>query len=154
MSVFRSHIGYPFERERPGRAYEGAKVESVEFKDGLRRLQRAVVAFQRSDGRTDRFCMEVVSRPLYLQGGGYWTGFDDGLGRGIYRGEDQVEGDVWDVSHPTKVLDQDGQPIPQKQGAWAETFARFENLDDPAETGLGLLECVIAGPYPGTEEPD
>ena len=50
MSPFRSHIGYPFETNRAGRAYQGAKVESVEFKDGLRRLQRAVVAFQRSDG--------------------------------------------------------------------------------------------------------
>jgi hypothetical protein len=52
------------------------------------------------------------------------------------------------------VLDAAGKPIPQKQGAWAETFARFENLDDPEEKGLGLLECVVAGPYPGIEEPE
>jgi hypothetical protein len=154
MSVFKSHIGYPFESDRSGRFYESAMVESAEFKDGLRRLERAVVSFRRSDGRSDRFAMEVVSRPLYMQGGGYWGGFDDGLGRGIYRGEDHVEGEVWDVSHATVVRDQDGQPIPQKQGAWAETFARFENLDDPEEKGLGLLECVIAGPYPGIEEAD
>ena len=76
------------------RSYQGATVESVEFEDGMRRLERAVVAFQRSDGRGDRFAMEVVSRPLYMQGGGYWGGFDDGLGRGIYRGEDHVEGEV------------------------------------------------------------
>jgi hypothetical protein len=154
MSPFKTHIGYPIETEKPGRAYQSAKVESAEFKDGLRRLERAVIAFQRYDGRTDRFSMEVVSQPLYMQGGGYWSGFDDGLGRGIYRGEDHVEGEVWDVSHPTRVRDLDGTEIAQKQGAWAETFARFVNLDDPEETGLGLLECVIAGPYPGIEEPD
>jgi hypothetical protein len=154
ISPFKSHIGYPFESDRAGRAYKSAQVESAEFKDGLRRLERAVVAFERYDGRSDRFSMEVVSKPLYMQGGGYWQGFEDGLGRGIYRGEDHVEGEIWDVSHPTKVLDLKGQPIPQKQGAWAETFARFENLDDPEEKGLGLLECVVGGPYPGVEEPE
>ncbi|MBW2230522.1 MAG: hypothetical protein JRG92_20110 [Deltaproteobacteria bacterium] len=105
MSPFKTHIGYPIETEKPGRAYQSAKVESAEFKDGRRRLERAVIAFQRYDGRTDRFSMEVVSQPLYMQGGGYWSGFDDGLGRGIYRGEDHVEGGVWDVSHPTRVRD-------------------------------------------------
>jgi hypothetical protein len=154
MSLFESHIDYPFEMDRPGRAYRSAEVESVEFTGGLRRLERAVVAFQRGDGRSDRFAIEVVSRPLYMQGGGYWRGFDDGLGRGIYRGEDHIEGEVWDISHPTKVLDGDGRQVPQKMGSWAETFARFVNLDDPEETGLGLFECVIAGPYPGIEEPD
>jgi hypothetical protein len=154
MSVFKSHIDYPFESDRPGSAYKSAHVESAEFRDGLRRLDRAVIHFEKYSGRTDRFSMEVVSHPLYMQGGGYWSGFDDGLGRGIYRGEDHVEGEVWDVSHPTRVLDMDGQPVAQKQGAWAETFARFTNLDDPDETGIGLLECVIAGPYPGVDEPD
>ncbi|MBW2697620.1 MAG: hypothetical protein JRE70_14170, partial [Deltaproteobacteria bacterium] len=105
MSPFKTHIGYPIETEKPGRAYQSAKVESAGFKDGRRRLERAVIAFQRYDGRTDRFSMEVVSQPLYMQGGGYWSGFDDGLGRGIYRGEDHVEGGVWDVSHPTRVRD-------------------------------------------------
>ncbi len=50
--------------------------------------------------------------------------------------------------------DQGGNLIPQKNGSWAETFAVFSNLDNPEETGLGLLECVLAGPYPGIEEPD
>jgi len=154
MAPFKSHIGHPFETNRPGEAYRGARVESAEFAGGLRRLERAVVAFERHGGRADRFGIEVVSRPLYMQGGGYWGGFSDGLGRGIYRGEDHVEGEIWDVSHPTRVYDLSGNPVSQRQGAWAETFARFENLEDPEEKGLGLFECVIAGPYPGIDEPD
>lgn len=154
IDPFKSHIGYPIESNRGGSAYQSARIESAEFKDGRRRLERAVVGLQRHDGHADRFGIEVVSRPLYMQGGGYWGGFDDGLGRGIYRGEAHLEGEVWDVSQPTEVRDLDGQLVPQRQGAWAETFARFENLDDPEEKGLGLLECVIAGPYPGIEEPD
>jgi len=154
MSPFKTHIGYPFENDRPGSAWQSAKVESAQFVDGLRRLERAEVTFERYSGKKDRLAMEVVSRPLYMQGGGYWGGFDDGLGRGIFRGENHVEGEVWDVSHPTQVLDLEGRPIEQRQGAWAETFARFVNLDDPEESGVGLLECVIAGPYPGVDEPE
>jgi hypothetical protein len=154
ISPFSTHIGYPFEVDKPGSAYRKVEVVSHECVDSLRRLHRCELAFARYDGKTDRFAVETVSRPLYMQGGGYWGGFNDGLGRGVWRGEEHVEGDVWDVSHPTRVCDESGAPIPQRQGAWAETFARFENLDDPSEVGLGLLECVIGGPYPGVTEED
>ncbi len=154
MTVFKSRIEYPFEMERNGSGYKSAKVESAEFNAGLRRLERAVVAFEKYSGKVDRFAMEVVSHPVYMQGGGYWGGFNDGLGRGIFRGDNYVEGEIWDVSHPTQVRDLEGNPISQKKGSWAETFARFSNLDDPEETGMALLECVVAGPYPGIEEPD
>jgi len=152
FSSFESRVAYPFDAERRAWPYQDAELESIEFVGGQRRLDRAEVRFRRYGGKTDRFAMKVVSRPLYMQGGGYWGGFDDGLGRGVYRGEEVVEGDVWDVSHPTRVRDERGAPLPQNNGPWAETFARFENLDDPQEVGLGLLECVVAGPYPGIED--
>ena len=38
-----------------------------------------------------------------MQGLGY-GGYDDRRGLGIYRGEQHVEHDVWDVSHPTDVV--------------------------------------------------
>jgi len=154
MTVFKSRIEYPFETEKNGSGYKRAEVEEAEFEGGLRRLKRAVVAFEKYSGKVDRFEARVVSKPLYMQGGGYWGGFDDGLGRGIFRGNPHVEGDVWDISHPTQVRDLDGEPLPQSKGSWAENFAVFTNLDDPEETGIGLLECVVAGPYPGVDEPD
>ncbi len=88
-----------------------------------------------------------MGSPIYLQGGGYWQGFDDGLGRGVYRGDDHGEGEVWDVSDHSRVGDLNGLLRPRPD-AWAETFAVVENLDDPAERGLGHLECVIAGSHP------
>jgi hypothetical protein len=36
----------------------------------------------------------------------------------------------------------------------AESFALFTNLEDPEEKGIGLLEYVVAGPYPGIDEVD
>jgi hypothetical protein len=149
----QSDVAYPYGSDRWPWAYKKFEIESLEFEDGERRLHKAQLAFTRRSGRTDRFGIEVVSRPLYMQGGGYWQGFDDKLGRGVYRGEEVVEGDVWDVSHPTRVTDLQGAEIVQNNGAWAETFARYVNLDRPEEQGLGLLECVVTGPYPGITKP-
>ncbi|MCC6382891.1 MAG: hypothetical protein IT304_10310 [Dehalococcoidia bacterium] len=152
FTAFQTRVDYPYDAGREGWSYTGVAVKSAEFVDGLRRLKSSAIELTRPDGGTDRLGMETVSKPVYMQGGGYWGGYHDGLGRGVYRGEEVVEGDVWDVSHPTIVRDLQGAEIPQRNGAWAETYARFWNLDNPAETGLGLLEAVIAGPYPGIRD--
>jgi hypothetical protein len=147
MTPFFTRVEYPFSSGRRGWSYASAEIEEAEFVNGERRLDRAVVAFKRRSGKIDRFEMKVVSQPVYMEGGGYWDGWKDKLGRGVYRGEDYLEHDVWDISHPTIVRDLEGNVLPQRKGAWAETYARFTNLDDPEETGLGLLECVIDGAY-------
>jgi len=153
FTTFESHVAYPYESDRRPWPYRKAEIESIEFETGERRLRKAEVALIHYGGKVERFGMEVVSRPLYMQGGGYWEGFDDKLGRGVYRGEEIVEGDVWDVSHPTHVTGLQGDTIVQNNGAWAETFARYVNLDRPEEQGLGLLECAVTGPYPGIIKP-
>lgn len=113
---------------------------------GHRRMRAATVALRRPDGGVDRFAVRTIGSPVYLQGGGYWQGFADGLGRGVYRGEDHGEGEVWDVSDPTAVDDPGGR-FRGRPDAWAQTFATCENLDDPAERGFGHVECVIAGDH-------
>jgi hypothetical protein len=114
---------------------------------GHRRLREGTVALRTPAGSVDRFRFTVVGAPVYLQGGGYWQGFDDGLGRGVYRGDDHGEGETWDVSSPSQVVDPRGL-FRARPDAWAETFATVENLDDPGERGTGHLECVIAGAHP------
>jgi hypothetical protein len=110
--------------------------------DGHARLESSTVSFLRPDGGHDRYRITPVGHPAYLQGGGYHEGFDDGLGRGVYRGEDHREGEAWDVSHPVDVVDPRGVFRPRAD-AWAEQFATCVNLDDPDDTGFGHLECVI-----------
>jgi hypothetical protein len=73
------------------------------------------------------------------QGGGYFGGFDDGLGQGVYRGDYHVEGKVWDVSHPTRVTDSDGRSF-EFDHAWAENFTR---LTCDGQRGLAHFECVV-----------
>ena len=111
--------------------------------DGLPRAEQVTVELTRPDGGVDRFRLTPVSRPAYLQGGGYHDGFSDRQGRGVFRGEDFHEGEVWDVSHPTHVVDPQGWFL-QRPDAWAEEFARCENLDDPRDRGFGHMECVLA----------
>jgi hypothetical protein len=132
-----------------GEAWSYTAPEELELRlvPGHRRLRTGTIALRRPDGGVDRFGYTVVGTPVYLQGGGYWQGFDDGLGRGVYRGEDHGEGEVWDVSSPSAVDDPRGL-FRARPDAWAEHFATFENLDDPAERGTGHLECVIAGAHP------
>lgn len=66
---------------------------------------RGTLELERPDGGPDRFRLAPAGTPVYLQGGGYRQGFDYGLWRGVYRGDDHGEGEVWDVSDPTGVID-------------------------------------------------
>ncbi len=144
-----SRIDYPYGSGREGWAYADLAVSDIEFEDGFPRLKSARLDLTRPDGGLDRFLLETVSKPVYMQGGGYWGGWDDGLGRGVYRG-DLVEGEVWDVSHPVIVRDLNGAEVRQRPGGhYAELYTRYANLDDPDDVGLGLQECVFIGEYQG-----
>ncbi len=155
LTRFESQVVPAF--DQPGDSWGYDSVDAtVEFAPDpaggapLRRMTRGTIALARPDGEVERFALDVVSSPVYCLGGGYWNGYADGRGRGVYRGELLVEGDVWDVSHPTRILDPTGRA--RLRNAWAETWARITNLDDPADVGYGHLECVVLGPYPGVSE--
>jgi hypothetical protein len=132
----------PLDASQPRWSYVSAEAEADRI-DGLPRAARSRVAFTRPDGAVDRFELVPVTRPVYLQGGGYHDGFADRQGRGVFRGEDHGEGETWDVSHPVDVGDPAGW-FQQRPDAWAEEFATCVNLDDPADRGFGHLECVLA----------
>ncbi|MEM7015759.1 MAG: hypothetical protein AAF512_00300 [Pseudomonadota bacterium] len=150
LTKFESQVMYPYGSDKESWAYTSIEDE-LEFAHGERRerrLKEGEIRLLREDGSYERFKLETISLPVYLEGGGYWRGFNDGLGRGVYRGEDIHEGEVWDVSHPTRVIDPTGK-FRFRSDHWAETWGRLTNLDNPEETGSGHLECVISGPYPG-----
>jgi hypothetical protein len=109
---------------------------------GLPRVADADVDLIRPDGGTERYRLEPVGWPVYLQGGGYHDGFRDGRGRGVYRGELHMEGESWDVSHPINVVDPTGWFV-ARPDAWAQQFARCRNRDDDTDRGFGHLECVL-----------
>ncbi len=110
---------------------------SVEFHPGGRRLRSGQVRLTDIEGRVREYALTDLGW-VYCQGGGYFGGFDDGLGQGVYRGDDHVEGEVWDVSHPTTIVDDDGRDF-EVEHDWAESFVRF---DTPDGRGLAHYECV------------
>jgi hypothetical protein len=151
---FESRVMYPYGAAREPWSYRAIShdLNFVEL-DGrrLRRLVDGTIELHRPDGGADRFRIETISDPVYLQGGGYWRSFDDGRGRGVFRGEYAEEGEVWDVSHPTAVDDPKGL-LRLRADSYAETWGRWESLDRPGEVGHGHLECVVTGAYPGFDD--
>jgi hypothetical protein len=110
---------------------------SVEFYPGDRRLRSGSVRLTDIEGRVREYTVTDLGW-VYCQGGGYFGGFDDGLGQGIYRGDDHLEGEVWDVSHPTTIVDDRGRAF-EFEHDWAESFAL---LGTPNGAGLAHYECV------------
>lgn len=132
----------PLNAAQPRWSYVDAEA-SADRIEGLPRAERTRVSLTRPDGGVDRFELTPVSSPVYLQGGGYHDGFTDRLGRGVYRGEDHHEGEIWEVTPAIDVSDP-GDWFRQRPDAWAEHFATCVNLDDPTDRGFGHLECVLA----------
>jgi hypothetical protein len=152
-TMFESRCMYPY--YDPTAPFGYVDVEhAATFRevDGVpvRRLAESTVSLTRPDGGIERYRIEPISDPVYLQGGGYWTGWDDQLGRGVYRGDLVDEGEIWDVSHPVDVVEPKEMTL--RADHYAEAWGRCTNLDDPTDTGVGHLESVVMGQYPGFPE--
>ena len=148
---FESQCMYPYGDQRSAHEFT-ALSHDIQWVDDdgaqLKRMASCTVSLTNPDGDIERYLVETISHPVYLQGGGYWGGFNDAQGRGVYRGDLHHEADVWDVSHPTTVTEPTGL-VRFQRDAYAETWGRCTNLDNPSDTGTGHLECVVIGPYPG-----
>jgi hypothetical protein len=115
------------------------KIEhDLQFYEDTIRLKSGTFSLTDAEGQRRTYEIEDLGW-VYCQGGGYFGGFDDGLGQGVYRGEYHVEGEVWDTSHPTRVVQADGS-VREFHGAWAENFTRLTRDD---QVGLAHFECVV-----------
>jgi hypothetical protein len=127
----------------PDRSVPVTDVETdLQFYEGGRRLRAGTVQLTDADGLARRYTVEDLGW-VYTQGGGYFGGFDDGLGQGVYRGDQHVEGEVWDVSHPTRIVGADGRAF-EFDHAWAENFTRLTSTGTGGtHRGLAHFECVV-----------
>jgi hypothetical protein len=113
----------------------------LEFHEGGRRVRRGWFALTDVRGELRRYEFEDLGW-VYCQGGGYFGGFDDGLGQGVYRGDEHMEGEVWDVAHPTTIVDSAGREF-EFEHDWAESFTL---LRADGRSGLAHYECVRIQP--------
>jgi hypothetical protein len=75
--------------------------------DRPRRMARSAFEVHLQGGGIVHIDAEAIGSPVAMQGLGY-GGYNDGLGLGVWRGEQFQESDVWDVSHPARVGYPDG----------------------------------------------
>lgn len=144
------HGGFFFE-DPSGRAASGRGVilkdnriipvvdvaHDLEFYGGNRRVKQGQFRLTDVEGTIRAYDFENLGW-VYCQGGGYFGGFDDALGQGVYRGEDHQEGEIWDVSHPTTIADESGREFTFEHD-WAESFTKIQHQDT---NGLAHYECV------------
>lgn len=136
-------------RARPAEGVEiaGASLD-VKFYDTARprRFRTARFDAQLADGRALEIDTEALCPAVDMQGLGYSGGYQDGRGLGVWRGEEHVEHDVWDVSHPTDVGRPDGsvaRPIHRIQPV--RVSLRGAGLDSD---GTGSLTLIAEGDLP------
>lgn len=110
----------------------------VEFYEGGRRAKRGTFELTDIDGGQRHYSFEDLGW-VYCQGGGYFGGFNDRLGQGVFRGEYHEEGEVWDVTHPTTIVDSGGRSF-EFDHDWAENFTLVRSGD---AVGLAHYECVV-----------
>jgi hypothetical protein len=121
---------------------------SLEFHDAgrPRRIKTARFDAVTGDGREVVIEAKALCPAVDMQGLGYSGGFQDGKGLGVWRGEDHVESDTWDVSHPCEVVRADGsrvRPIHRIQPV--ALSVRGAGLDGQ---GTGSLTLIAEGSLP------
>ncbi len=112
----------------------------AEFHPGTRAFSRTRATCRTTAGATVEIVSEPLVRPFSMDGTGYDWGWDDGLGLGVYRGEDHAETDVYDLTDPELVVRPDGSA---RRPMHRETPARV--WVDGVE-GLGHQVFVVTGP--------
>lgn len=112
-------------------------VHELDFFEGDRRVKGGQFTLTDIEGETRDYTFENLGW-VYCQGGGYFGGFDDQLGQGVYRGDEHAEGEIWDVSHPTTIADEAGREFTFDHD-WAESFTRIRHEDT---AGMAHYECV------------
>ncbi|MBH77777.1 MAG: hypothetical protein CL897_06080 [Dehalococcoidia bacterium] len=108
------------------------------YSDGPKRLKSGRFSLTDQEGTRREYELEDLGW-VYCQGGGYFGGFNDGLGQGVWRGEYHAEGEVWDASHPQKIVEADGTER-EFDHAWAESFTLLRSGNS---LGLAHFEAVV-----------
>jgi hypothetical protein len=138
--------GVVTERETEN-AHEASQIDlDIDLHPGTRRFRTATLKTAFSDGRALDLDLAAVGSSIAMQGLGYSGGFDDGRGLGAWRGEEHVEHETWDVSHPSLIVD--------AAGASKEHWHRIQPvrinaaMDGEPSVGYGSMTLTVSGQLP------
>jgi hypothetical protein len=119
---------------------------ALEMHEGTRRFSSLTLALELDDGRHLMLRCDGVGPSIAMPGLGYSGGYDDGLGLGLWRGDDHREVDTWDVRHPSQVVLADGrvtEPVHRIQPV--SVTASGSDLDS---AGTGSMTMIANGRLP------
>lgn len=118
----------------------------VDLHEGTRRFRQAGVIATFEDGKQLKLDVVAQGSSIAMQGLGYSGGYNDGRGLGAWRGDDCLESDVWDVSHPAKIIYPDGT----EKIHWHRIQPVLVNadIDGESSSGTGSMTLTIAGQLP------
>ena len=123
------------------------KIElAADLHPGTRRFRTAQVRATFDDGKLLVMDLTALGSAIAMQGLGYSGGYDDGRGLGAWRAPYHLESDVWDVTHPSKVVYPDGS---QKEH-WhrIQPVGIKADFDGMISSGTGSQTFTIAGRPP------
>ncbi|OYY71001.1 MAG: hypothetical protein B7Y00_05390 [Sphingomonadales bacterium 17-56-6] len=118
----------------------------VELHEGTRRFRRAGVVATLQNGQTLNLDVVALGPSIAMQGLGYSGGYNDGRGLGAWRGDNHLESDVWDVSHPAKVILPDGT----EKVHWhrIQPVSITADVEGKGSSGSASMTLTIAGQLP------
>lgn len=96
------------------------------------------------DGETRNYQLELAGTPADVQGGGYYRGWRDGLGPGIFRGIEVMEHDCYSVTPANTPSGPAHIAIADRLGP-TEFPMRLRGPD--GNQGMAHFEHTISGPY-------
>ena len=137
-------------RDRPDEVFAelaGSDLDVVFYDQARpRRFRSATFGARLADGSKLEIEAEALCPAVDMQGLGYSGGYADGRGLGVWRGEEHVESDVWDVSHPCEVGRGDGAVArPMHRIQPVRLTLRGAGLE---EQGTGSLTLIAEGRLP------
>lgn len=127
----------------PGRAVASADL-SFTTHPGTRRFDRAELQLVLAGGEPLTLECTPLGPAVSMPQLGYSGGFTDGLGLGVWRGDEHVEWDAVDVSHVADVV-LPGGAVTRPAHRIAPVHVRAAGADDE---GTGSMTLLATGPLP------
>ena len=123
------------------------KIElAADLHPGTRRFRAAQVRATFSDGKHLVMDLSALGPAIAMQGLGYSGGYDDGRGLGAWRAENHLESDVYDLSHPSRVIYPDGST--KEHWHRIQPVGIKADFGGEASSGTGSMTLTIAGRPP------
>ena len=117
----------------------------LEYLAGTTRPTGGSIELDGEDGVTRQYTLKLVGTPADVQAGGYYRGWRDNLGPGIYRGADVLEHDSYDVSPGGDVTGPPHVPVKHRLGP---TEYPMHMTGPGGAEGMAHFEHTMNGPYP------